>query len=80
MIRSDAATRERWQDDALCAETTPDAFFPQNGSPATVALAICAACGVRAQCLEYALTNGLHDGIYGGLSPSARRKLRRRTV
>ncbi|HWU31334.1 MAG TPA: WhiB family transcriptional regulator, partial [Marmoricola sp.] len=39
--------RERWQDDALCAETAPDMFFPPKGGSTADAMAICAACTVR---------------------------------
>ena len=69
--------REPWMDEALCAQTDPDAFFPESGASSRAAKALCAECPVRVACLEYALANNLQDGIYGGLSPKARAKLRR---
>ena len=63
--------------DALCAETAPELFFPETGQSPAAARKLCAACDVRERCLEYALSNNLQDGIYGGLSPKERARLRR---
>ncbi len=67
-----------WQTDALCAQTDPEAFFPEKGGSTRDAKKICASCEVRAQCLEYALQNDERFGIWGGLSERERRKLRKR--
>ena len=67
-----------WQADALCAQTDPEAFFPEKGGSTRDAKKICASCEVRAQCLEYALKNDESFGIWGGLSERERRKLRKR--
>jgi len=69
-----------WQSDALCAQTDPEAFFPEKGGSTRDAKKICSSCEVRAQCLEYALQNDERFGIWGGLSERERRKLRRRAV
>jgi WhiB family redox-sensing transcriptional regulator len=66
-----------WQTDALCAQTDPEAFFPEKGGSTRDAKRICTGCAVRAQCLEYALDNDERFGIWGGLSERERRKLRR---
>lgn len=66
-----------WQSDALCAQTDPEAFFPEKGGSTRDAKKICASCEVRAQCLEYALQNDERFGIWGGLSERERRKLRK---
>jgi len=66
-----------WQTDSLCAQTDPEAFFPEKGGSTRDAKKICASCEVRAQCLEYALQNDERFGIWGGLSERERRKLRR---
>lgn len=71
------AERDTWMSDALCAQTDPDAFFPEAGGSSRAAKALCAECPVREACLEYALTNNLQDGIYGGRSPKERARLRR---
>ncbi len=44
-----------WQTDALCAQTDPEAFFPEKGGSTRDAKKICTTCEVKAQCLEYAL-------------------------
>jgi len=66
-----------WQVDALCAQTDPEAFFPEKGGSTRDAKRICEGCDVRAQCLDYALRNDERFGIWGGLSERERRKLRR---
>ncbi|MGB3732383.1 WhiB family transcriptional regulator [Microbacterium sp.] len=67
-----------WQVDALCAQTDPEAFFPEKGGSTRDAKRICASCEVRSECLEYALSNDERFGIWGGLSERERRKLKRR--
>ena len=67
-----------WQTDALCAQTDPEAFFPEKGGSTRDAKRICASCDVRDQCLEYALQNDERFGIWGGLSERERRRLKHR--
>jgi WhiB family transcriptional regulator, redox-sensing transcriptional regulator len=67
-----------WQTDALCAQTDPEAFFPEKGGSTRDAKRICTSCDVRDQCLDYALQNDERFGIWGGLSERERRKLKRR--
>ncbi len=71
---------ESWQERALCAETDPEAFFPEKGGSTREAKKICTGCEVKAECLEYALSNDERFGIWGGLSERERRRLRRRAV
>jgi WhiB family redox-sensing transcriptional regulator len=66
-----------WQERALCAQTDPEAFFPEKGGSTREAKRICAGCEVRAECLEYALAHDERFGIWGGLSERERRRLRR---
>ncbi|MGV8881109.1 MAG: WhiB family transcriptional regulator [Rhodoglobus sp.] len=67
-----------WQSDSLCAQTDPEAFFPEKGGSTRDAKKICGSCEVRSHCLEYALENDERFGIWGGLSERERRKLRKR--
>ena len=67
-----------WQERALCAQTDPEAFFPEKGGSTREAKRICSGCEVRAECLEYALAHGERFGIWGGLSERERRRLKRR--
>jgi WhiB family redox-sensing transcriptional regulator len=71
---------QSWQEQALCAETDPEAFFPEKGGSTREAKKICTGCEVKAECLEYALANDERFGIWGGLSERERRRLRRRAV
>ena len=67
-----------WQDQALCAQTDPEAFFPEKGGSTREAKRICVGCEVKAECLEYALMQDERFGIWGGLSERERRRLKRR--
>ncbi|MCH6471121.1 WhiB family transcriptional regulator [Sinomonas terrae] len=69
-----------WQADALCAQTDPEAFFPEKGGSTRDAKKVCSSCTVRAECLDYALSNDERFGIWGGLSERERRRLRKRAV
>ncbi len=75
---SDDADALAWQADALCAQTDPEAFFPEKGGSTRDAKRICGQCEVKSECLEYALKNDERFGIWGGLSERERRKLKRR--
>jgi WhiB family redox-sensing transcriptional regulator len=67
-----------WKDRALCAETDPEAFFPEKGGSTREAKRVCSVCDVRAECLEAALSNDERFGIWGGLSERERRRLKKR--
>ena len=72
-----------WRQRAACRDEDPELFFPLSEiGPGTHqvarAKAVCASCPVRAECLGYALDNGLDHGIFGGTTESERRTLRRR--
>lgn len=66
-----------WQELALCAQTDPEAFFPEKGGSTREAKRVCQSCEVRQECLEYALGNDERFGIWGGLSERERRRLKR---
>ena len=72
-----------WRQLAACRDEDPELFFPvsEMGPGARQidhAKAVCAACPVRAHCLDYALDNALDHGIFGGTTEAERRSLRRR--
>jgi WhiB family transcriptional regulator, redox-sensing transcriptional regulator len=74
-----------WQDRAACRGADALLFFGPDGEPRrereireAKAKAICAACPVRAQCLNYALGNSIKHGIWGGLDEEERARERRR--
>ena len=76
----DMNEEQEWQDRALCAQTDPEAFFPEKGGSTREAKRICQGCDVRSECLEYALAHDERFGIWGGLSERERRKLKKRAV
>lgn len=72
-----------WGDLAACKDEEPELFFPISdvgpGARQTAqAKAVCARCPVRAECLAYALDNGLDHGVFGGTTATEREKLVRR--
>jgi WhiB family redox-sensing transcriptional regulator len=71
---------DQWQERALCAQTDPEAFFPEKGGSTREAKRICLGCDVKDSCLEYALANDERFGIWGGLSERERRRLKRGIV
>jgi WhiB family transcriptional regulator, redox-sensing transcriptional regulator len=66
-----------WADGAPCAETDPEAFFPEMGASSRCAKTVCRRCKARAECLEYAMEHRIPAGIWGALTEHERRDLRR---
>ena len=69
-----------WQERGLCAQTDPEAFFPEKGGSTREAKKVCLTWDVRQDCLEYALEHDERFGIWGGLSERERRKLKKKAV
>lgn len=65
-----------WQEQALCAQSDPDAWFPEKGASTREAKRICGRCEVRVECLEDALARDERYGIRGGLSERQRRNMK----
>lgn len=59
-----------WHEDAACRTLPTRIFYPQQGSTAHVAKAVCATCPVAHQCAQ----EGAHEphGVWGGRSPAER--------
>jgi WhiB family redox-sensing transcriptional regulator len=71
-----------WRDQALCLHQDPELFFPvgeQGPARAQIEQAkrVCFACPVRAPCLDWAVQNGIDNGVWGGQDEVERRKARR---
>lgn len=67
---------------AACRDSDPELFFPiSDAGPAldqtARARTICARCPIQSACLEWALTEGIAFGIYGGLDEHERAALHR---
>ena len=57
LLDGDDADDAGWQERALCAQTDPEAFFPEKGGSTREAKKVCLTCDVRTECLESALMN-----------------------
>jgi WhiB family transcriptional regulator, redox-sensing transcriptional regulator len=73
----------RWRSAGACLNADPDLFFPISSTGRAVeqiarAKAVCAGCGVRTECLEFAQANDPIYGIWGGTTPEDRQRARRR--
>ena len=64
-----------WREDALCAQTSGELFFPAKGESIAAAKKICGQCDVGWECLQDALASKYKDGVAGGMSVMERAKL-----
>ena len=86
---------DNWQAEASCKGASPDEIFAPVDAPASIkrrsALIVkeryCLRCGVRPQCLQFAIEHDECDGVWGGLNEEelaaekrARARARRRIV
>jgi WhiB family redox-sensing transcriptional regulator len=69
-----------FRDEGLCAQTDPEAFFPEKGASIRAAKLVCSRCPIRVECLTDALDRGERYGVWGGLSERERRELERGRV
>lgn len=70
--------RPAWQSRAACLASSPSLFFADSsGEGSDQAIAVCADCPVRAECLQYALDNNETLGVWGGTTPRQRTRMRR---
>jgi WhiB family redox-sensing transcriptional regulator len=60
-----------------CHELDPAIFFPSDGIGVLAAQRICSECSVKDACLEYALTDPVDHGVWGGASERERRRILR---
>lgn len=70
-----------WVEYAYCPQVDPELFFPiyQNHSPEErIAKSVCARCDVQTPCLQYALENNEQHGVWGGLNPQERDRLKKK--
>lgn len=73
---------EDWRDNALCKGKDTNLFYPEanvKGGKKQVAdvKAICRMCLVSSECLAFAINNDEQFGIWGGLLPKERMKVRK---
>jgi WhiB family redox-sensing transcriptional regulator len=73
---------QTWADRAKCAEIGGDLWFPEKEGDGSVgqrfirdAKAICNTCPVALECLRWALDHDEQHGIWGGMTPTERRRM-----
>lgn len=64
-----------WQIDAACGTDNQDLFFSELASKVTRAKNICASCPSRQKCLDFAISEDVEFGIFGGMTPAERKAL-----
>ncbi len=67
-----------WMVTAACATEPPERFFPSDGVGVDQARRICATCPVQVDCLEYAISERIDHGVWGGASERERRRIIKR--
>jgi WhiB family redox-sensing transcriptional regulator len=69
--------RPAWMERAACKGMT-DIFYPEGpGASARAPMAICEGCSVTRECLGYAIATKDAYGVWGGMAPGRRRRVRR---
>ncbi len=82
-LEADMLTLTNWRELSACRDSDPNLFFPIGTTGPAVgqidkATAICGACSVREECLQYALETNQEAGVWGGYAEDDRRRLRKR--
>lgn len=68
---------EHWQTKAACSEDKDFVDFPKKTETKAIAYSksVCLYCPVRRECLAYAVTERIDEGIWGGTETSQQRSL-----
>ena len=72
----------KWQDQGACKGVTEHSiFFPNTAEQGwqakqAKAITICRGCQVKEECLNHALQNDEHFGVWGGTTERGRRRIR----
>lgn len=64
-----------WMEQGNCVDKPPGMFFPSDGVGVEIARRVCADCVVKEECLDYALSNRIDHGVWGGASERERRRM-----
>jgi WhiB family redox-sensing transcriptional regulator len=72
-----------WRELSACRDSDPDLFFPTGTTGLATdkirhSVAICSACAMQEECLQYALETNQEAGVWGGYAEDDRRRLRKR--
>lgn len=79
--RLNLAKHDAWKEEAACDRMDVGVFYPENADPRShesrLAKQVCQGCPVRIDCLVYAFRANEQWGVWGGLTASERRHLKR---
>ncbi len=64
-----------WRMLGACRGLDASIFYTDDDDDAAAAKEVCAECGVRAACLEYALSHREKAGVWGGATERDRRRM-----
>ena len=64
-----------WRMLGACRGLDADIFYPDDDDEALEAKSVCAECGVRIACLEFALQAREKAGVWGGATERERRRM-----
>jgi len=78
LLRQNPPMESSWADEAACRGLDPLVFYPATDEEAEEAKAVCEVCPVRDACLEHAIVNREHNGVWGGASERERQRIIRR--
>jgi WhiB family redox-sensing transcriptional regulator len=70
-----SAKELKWRELGACKGLEPSIFYPDDDDEALDAKAVCADCGVRIACLEFALQVREKQGVWGGATERERRRM-----
>lgn len=65
-------TNNGWREARACKEVSLSFFFPTTKGVSKKTIEICDKCPVEWECLNYAVTNGIEYGIWGGKTEAQR--------
>lgn len=73
---------ETWRELALCKDRNTNDFYPEMGVKGAAKQVremkvFCRQCSVILECLDYAIDNDEQYGIWGGMTPKERTRIRR---
>lgn len=74
-LNLDSLTPLKWMDAGLCLDHPAHLWTSGKQRDISAARAVCAACPARNTCLNYAITEGIEHGVWGGFTADERKTL-----
>lgn len=80
LYESDYGRPLLWQREGTCAQTDPEAFFPDSVKESRNPTKICISCPVIRDCLVFAIENDEEYGVWGGIDFTHRESSRNTVI